>query len=715
MDADPAAAVTPAQPSRRPIGEFLVERGLVTPDELAAALAQQRLSGQRLGEILVERGSISRMSLASVLGEQWEEAGRHLRAVVPVRLADGKEAEGGLAGGQELHESLASLQQAVARLEDLAGDVDGERPVTTESSVAADVLVRLERLEAELRDGSLGERFTAGIEALRTDLAQVRAALAQPVTADEALMLRLGRIEESLQDRATDGVEQRLVALDEWLRGRDDDALGESVTEALDQLRARLDRIESSVAAPVERLERLEQVLAERDERSQEPGVETALVELRSGLDELRSVVERAPAADEALAGRFDRLEAALASQHDDEPGADPELLGRLDRIDAALAHEDSAEPAWVDELRGAVSGPPARDEELHERLARLEASLAAPQNDEVAAELDRLRAAIEQRPEPDHGVHEQLDRIEAHLVESAPPEPFEVPPRRDDELHERLGRIEAALAGLDPSGSFTAAVHELRETIAHAAQPDGSILERLDQLGAALADRSGEDLASRLDRIEARLAEAAALPEPFEVPPRRDDELHERLARIEAVLTHAEDDDGETTAALSALADRMVELRAAVERPDESMVALHERLDALEAALGESRTDGVAERLHGIAAALDEVRDLQRRPPEPDAELYASLERIESLAAAHVSREPLEDVRPSGPDAGEIAGRVREAVGERLDGVEHSLREAIAAAASKSPDAGEIAGRIHESTDYISPGLRVGAFQAGR
>ena len=193
------------------------------------------------------------------------------------------------------------------------------------------------------------------------------------------------------------------------------------------------------------------------------------------------------------------------------------------------------------------------------------------------------------------------------------------------------------------------------------------------------------------------------------DAPQVRDDELHERLARIEERLTDA--DGRETTAALSALADRMVELRAAAERPDESAGALHERLDALEAALGESRTDGFSERLHGIAAALDEVRDLQRRPPEPDAELYASLERIESLAAAQISRETLDYVQPSGPDAGEIAGRVHEAMIQRFDAVEQSLRDAIGSAAPSVPDAGEIAGRVQDAVaarlDAVEQSLR--------
>ena len=130
MGLDPDAASPPALHLRqRPIGQLLVERGLLTPPELERALAQQRQSGGRLGEILVERGAITRLELASVLGEQWNEAGAHLRAVVPVR-AEGLSESDELAGGEQLLELVASLQAAVARLEELGSTPAGGSAVS---------------------------------------------------------------------------------------------------------------------------------------------------------------------------------------------------------------------------------------------------------------------------------------------------------------------------------------------------------------------------------------------------------------------------------------------------------------------------------------------------------------------------------------------------------------------------------------------------------
>jgi type IV pilus assembly protein PilB len=54
------------------VGSLLLRDGLVTQEELEAALVQQRASGKRLGEVLVERGSVTRTQIARALAEQHE-------------------------------------------------------------------------------------------------------------------------------------------------------------------------------------------------------------------------------------------------------------------------------------------------------------------------------------------------------------------------------------------------------------------------------------------------------------------------------------------------------------------------------------------------------------------------------------------------------------------------------------------------------------------
>ena len=55
----------------RPLGRLLVERGLLTGDELEQALALQLETGQRLGETIVRCGFVSGPELASALAAQY--------------------------------------------------------------------------------------------------------------------------------------------------------------------------------------------------------------------------------------------------------------------------------------------------------------------------------------------------------------------------------------------------------------------------------------------------------------------------------------------------------------------------------------------------------------------------------------------------------------------------------------------------------------------
>ena len=54
----------------RPLGQLLVQRGLLSAEELEAALDEQERTGGLLGEILLRNGLLSRLALASSLHEQ---------------------------------------------------------------------------------------------------------------------------------------------------------------------------------------------------------------------------------------------------------------------------------------------------------------------------------------------------------------------------------------------------------------------------------------------------------------------------------------------------------------------------------------------------------------------------------------------------------------------------------------------------------------------
>jgi hypothetical protein len=54
----------------RPLGQLLVQRGLLTAEELEAALDEQERTGGLLGEILMRHGLLSKLALSSSLHEQ---------------------------------------------------------------------------------------------------------------------------------------------------------------------------------------------------------------------------------------------------------------------------------------------------------------------------------------------------------------------------------------------------------------------------------------------------------------------------------------------------------------------------------------------------------------------------------------------------------------------------------------------------------------------
>jgi hypothetical protein len=63
--------VEAAEQSWRPLGELLVDKGLVTEDELERALKEQQETEKLLGAILVDRGFVSGPALAIALAEQY--------------------------------------------------------------------------------------------------------------------------------------------------------------------------------------------------------------------------------------------------------------------------------------------------------------------------------------------------------------------------------------------------------------------------------------------------------------------------------------------------------------------------------------------------------------------------------------------------------------------------------------------------------------------
>ena len=60
---------------KKRLGDIVVERRMITEEQLAVALAKQQATGLKLGEVLVELNMITRIALAGVISAQWDDLG----------------------------------------------------------------------------------------------------------------------------------------------------------------------------------------------------------------------------------------------------------------------------------------------------------------------------------------------------------------------------------------------------------------------------------------------------------------------------------------------------------------------------------------------------------------------------------------------------------------------------------------------------------------
>jgi hypothetical protein len=155
-------AVEAAENVWRPLGELLVEKGLVKQEELEHALGEQADTGRLLGAILVERGYVSGPALAVALAEQYgvelkteRGFGTGLWAEIDRRHRQGRgvpEEEEGYAGESERDDNVVQLEPVKLAAVEVVPDVDP----------------KLERLRAENR------RLQAEIEHLRAEFSKLK-------------------------------------------------------------------------------------------------------------------------------------------------------------------------------------------------------------------------------------------------------------------------------------------------------------------------------------------------------------------------------------------------------------------------------------------------------------------------------------------------------------------------------------------------------------
>ena len=247
-----AAAPFPSE-GRRPLGEVLLERGIVSREQLATALEQQRSTGQPLGEIIVGFGFAPGPIVAQALATQhgglikteygfatgWSTEDGRAPVAVPAptdpsfELAKRDRTIAELRDwAQQAQTAIASRDEAIARLQAEVADLRTKPEPAADDAAHQEALEALElelkarreeadavraKLEAEsTRHASTQAELEARDEVLAALRAELAAASAHPITLREEHAAEIARLQGELADAAALR-ETELAARDEAL------------------------------------------------------------------------------------------------------------------------------------------------------------------------------------------------------------------------------------------------------------------------------------------------------------------------------------------------------------------------------------------------------------------------------------------------------------------------------------------------------------------
>ena len=350
----------------RPLGQILVDRGLLTPDELEEVLLAQQQSGKPLGQIIVDRRLISAPTLAQLLAEQ-----------CGVEL----ETDTGFGTG---------LWSAIKRRHDADGRRRGDLHVVPapdepgpESSPAA---------EQDETDDPLAEGEEPGPQ------------LASPATAEAEEDSRLAELEQARElERLSEELEDREARLGE-LAARSDE-----IEVARVQLAEANERVVALEDALLERQRRVEELEAEQHtkregqkaapRRTEREAVTREQAKLREGLESLK------------------REQQELASQLDDVRERELALEERAAELADRERDLTEREQAIAGRQRAVLTA--AADLEQR-RIALEEQGNGVPSSPEVREFAERHLPTPPERPEPVDGYRWNLDTLTRLVEESA-------------------------------------------------------------------------------------------------------------------------------------------------------------------------------------------------------------------------------------------------------------------------------------------------------
>lgn len=505
----------------------------------------------------------------------------------------------------------------------------------------------------------------------------------------ERLDERLSTLEATIvgQTTATRTTTQRLAAeLPDAISAAVAEAVGRTgAPESLARLDERLAAIEAAVSRPdTSALEARLDGLAAAVEAAAEGPVE-AVAERVDALAATvqEAVADAATANAEALATRLDALSIDLRDSVTAaaETGTDT-LTARIDALAGAVAATQVAPGALAAEVRAAVGGAldDARTEagERMERVAEALAALATPAappdlgallDDRLAAVtagiadlLTRSGATAPQESEVTRALGRSLARLEADVAEARAETAMSVQSvasrieeamagarRHDEEVLRRT--VDAVEAMVSNAGRIEAAVAEGRSDGERNDKLSKAEVETVGRLADRIADlqeavnRSRGETTTAVERLAADLAQRRAQPGVDGAL----DELADRLARIEAAVAAARQDD--ETRATTLLSDVQTTLGAGLER------LLTHATGSGELVAADLR--GALSRLAEVAAGVESM----------STTLAGMSEQVARLAADDRTRPVLAAIETASHDQQEAVAALQAAVVRRIDG----------------------------------------------
>ena len=592
---------------------MFVEKGLITEEQLEAALEQQRATGDRLGEILVEQFGIERLDLASALAEQWAE---YERQGSNEERASQSEKRDLLAVSDEWRPSEGSDPETKASIKRPIGEIFVERGLVSDEQLE-------QALDQQKKTGTrLGEILVASGKLSRLELASALAdqwasfqklrppeesaaprangdvtptpevVAAAPVAPSElgnrvdALATRVDQLAADKVDwkpqleKTAELLRARLEHLEELVARQPAAAEADDVRGELATLAERIEAIPAPTDEWRLELAQVAENLRTRIERVEQVSAAEQLAALRTALDGLVERVDSLPApsdewrqATEELARRMDSL---AVSSSEGWQGAISELSSRIDSLPAPT--ED-----WRDaiaELSTRIDSLPAPSEDWRDAIAGIDARIAELGNagDDVGADVHAALEALVERVdgllEPSEewrgeiaGIREQIEQTRHS---------------RESDLGELLALVDALGARLD-----ALPVDAWRPELAEVAENLRTRVERVEQRPSG-----AEELHVALKDLEARLD---ALPQPS-------DEWRGEIAgireQIEQIRGSRESGVGELRGLVDELAARLDSLPQPSEEWRVLVAGLEARIDALPVDAWRTELAEVAENL---------------------------------------------------------------------------------------------------------------------